>query len=51
MNILKSYFKLTRLNKCKGNVTLQMPDADFCKLAHASKVPKGENWARTFGTH
>lgn len=51
MNILKSYFKLTRLNKCKGNVTLQIPDANFCKLAHASKVPKGENWARTFGTH
>lgn len=51
MKILKSYFKLMRLNKCKGNVNLQMPNANFCKLAHTSKVPKGENWARTFGTH
>ena len=47
MKILKSYFKLMRLNKCKGNVNLQMPNANFCKLAHASKFPKGENWAQT----
>ena len=49
--MLKSYFKLTRLDKYKGNVNLQMPNADFSKLTHASKVPKGENWAQTFGTH
>lgn len=49
--MLKSYFKLMRLDKYKGNVNLQMPNADFSKLTHASKVPKGENWAQTFGTH